>query len=288
VSPAFERRLRRYIRPDLLVLDELGYLLCDSRAADILYNIISRRHEQRSTIITTNLAFKQRSSTFPGAACVVALVDRFAQHCYRVEILGESYRDQHRLDRDRLKPATTRSRRRETIVGPLTVRKFATDWIAERQELDLDWKNDESQLRHHVYPVIGGMKIANVRTRHIIELFHRIRTSKEHPVAQRTVYSIYSVVSALFRDANVAARGRRPATRSAVTTTRANAGAGTSCPRSLAASPALRHAGDVHHACPRGRGRSAPARDPTRASKPRSTLRAWQPRVSKRALTCVC
>jgi len=42
--PAFERRLRRYTNPDLLVLDELGYLPCDTRAADILYNIISRRH----------------------------------------------------------------------------------------------------------------------------------------------------------------------------------------------------------------------------------------------------
>lgn len=110
--PAFERRLRRYTRPDLLVLDELGYLPCDSRAADILYNIISRRHEQRSTIITTNLAFKQWGSTFPGAACVVALVDRFAQHCHRIEILGESYRDKHRLDPDRPKPTTTRSRRK--------------------------------------------------------------------------------------------------------------------------------------------------------------------------------
>lgn len=88
------------------------HLPCDSRAADILYNIISRRHEQRSTIITTNLAFKQWTSTFPGAACVVALVDRFAQHCHRVEIVGESYRDQHRLDPDRPKPATTRSRRK--------------------------------------------------------------------------------------------------------------------------------------------------------------------------------
>jgi DNA replication protein DnaC len=56
----------------------LGYLPCDSRAAEILYNIISRRHEQRSTIISTNLAFKQWGTTFPGAACVVALVDRFA------------------------------------------------------------------------------------------------------------------------------------------------------------------------------------------------------------------
>jgi DNA replication protein DnaC len=110
--PAFERRLRRYTRPDVLVLDELGYLPCDTRAADILYNIISRRHEQRSTIITTNLAFKQWGTTFPGAACVVALVDRFAQHCHRIEIIGESYRDKHRLDPDRPKPASTRSRRK--------------------------------------------------------------------------------------------------------------------------------------------------------------------------------
>jgi DNA replication protein DnaC len=109
--PAFERRLRRYITPDLLLLDELGYLPCDTRAADILYNIISRRHEQRSTIITTNLAFKQWGNTFPGAACVVALVDRFAQHCHRVEIVGESWRDKHRLDPDRPPPKPSRSRR---------------------------------------------------------------------------------------------------------------------------------------------------------------------------------
>ncbi len=110
--PAFERRIRRYTRPDLLILDELGYLPCDTRAADILYNIISRRHEQRSTIITTNLAFKQWGTTFPGAACVVALVDRFAQHCHRVEIIGDSYRDKHRLEPDRPKPAGSKARRK--------------------------------------------------------------------------------------------------------------------------------------------------------------------------------
>jgi DNA replication protein DnaC len=109
--PAFERRLRRYTNPDVLLLDELGYLPCDSRAADILYNIISRRHEQRSTIITTNLGFKQWGTTFPGAACVVALVDRFAQHCHRVEILGESWRNKNQLDPDRPPAKTSRSRR---------------------------------------------------------------------------------------------------------------------------------------------------------------------------------
>jgi DNA replication protein DnaC len=102
--PAFERRIRRYTRPDLLVLDELGYLPCDSRAADTLYNILSRRHEKRSTIITTNLGYKQWPTVFPGAACVGALVDRFSQHCHRVEIIGESWRDKHRLDPDRPLP----------------------------------------------------------------------------------------------------------------------------------------------------------------------------------------
>ena len=48
------------------------------------------------------------------AACVVALVDRFAQHCHRLEIIGESYRDKHRLDPDRPKPAPSRSRRKRS------------------------------------------------------------------------------------------------------------------------------------------------------------------------------
>jgi len=98
--PAFERRLKRYTRPALLILDELGYLPCDSRAADILFNIISRRHEQRSTVISTNLAFKQWGTVFPGAACVVALVDRFAQHCHKVDIDADSWRDRHTFERD--------------------------------------------------------------------------------------------------------------------------------------------------------------------------------------------
>jgi DNA replication protein DnaC len=98
--PAFERRLKRYLHPDLLILDELGYLPCDSRAADILYNIVSRRHEDRAIVITTNLAFKQWGTVFPGAACVGALVDRFAQHCHRLDIDADSWRDAHAFERD--------------------------------------------------------------------------------------------------------------------------------------------------------------------------------------------
>lgn len=90
--PALERRLRRYCSPHLLVLDELGYLPCDGRSADLLYNIVSRRHETRSVVITTNLSFKQWGTIFPGAACVAALVDRFVQRCHVIDIDADSWR----------------------------------------------------------------------------------------------------------------------------------------------------------------------------------------------------
>ena len=90
--PALERRLTRYTAVHLLILDEIGYLPCDQRSADLFFHIISRRHEQRSTVITTNLPFKQWGTVFPGAACVSALIDRFAQHCHVLDIDAPSYR----------------------------------------------------------------------------------------------------------------------------------------------------------------------------------------------------
>lgn len=96
--PAVERRLRRYTTPDILILDELGYLPCDARSGDLLYSIISRRHERASSIITTNLAFKAWGTVFPGAACVGALVDRFTQHCHVLDIDGDSWRQRPEPD----------------------------------------------------------------------------------------------------------------------------------------------------------------------------------------------
>jgi DNA replication protein DnaC len=101
--PATERRLRRYTTPDLLILDELGYVPCDSRAADLLFNIVSRRHEKRSIVITTNLAYKQWGSVFHDASCLGALVDRFAQHCHTLDIDADSWRNKEALLRARNK-----------------------------------------------------------------------------------------------------------------------------------------------------------------------------------------
>jgi DNA replication protein DnaC len=101
--PATERRIKRYTTPDLLILDELGYVPCDSRAADLLFNIVSRRHEKRSIVITTNLAYKQWGSVFHDASCIGALVDRFAQHCHTLDIDADSWRNKQAQQRSRNK-----------------------------------------------------------------------------------------------------------------------------------------------------------------------------------------
>lgn len=89
---ALERRLRHYARPALLCVDEVGYLSYDARAADLLFQVVSRRYEQRSIVITTNLAFSDWPSIFPNASCVTALIDRLTHHADICLIEGQSFR----------------------------------------------------------------------------------------------------------------------------------------------------------------------------------------------------
>jgi DNA replication protein DnaC len=89
---ALQHRLRSYLRPTLLAIDEVGYLTYDAHAADLLFQVVSRRYEQKSMVITTNAPFKHWDTVFPNAACAVALVDRLTHHAEIVSIEGESYR----------------------------------------------------------------------------------------------------------------------------------------------------------------------------------------------------
>jgi len=89
---ALQHRLRTYMRPALLAIDEVGYLSYDAHAADLLFQVVSRRYEEKSLVITTNLPFKQWDTVFPNAACAVALIDRLTHHAEIITIEGESYR----------------------------------------------------------------------------------------------------------------------------------------------------------------------------------------------------
>ena len=89
---ALQRRLKFYESKDLLILDEIGYLAFDHRAADFVFEIVNRKYERGSIVITTNLAFKDWGQIFPGAPCVTAMIDRLTHHAKIIKISGESYR----------------------------------------------------------------------------------------------------------------------------------------------------------------------------------------------------
>ena len=87
-----QRRLRFYSQPHLLVVDEVGYLSYGNRQADLLFEIVTRRYQKKSIIMTTNKPFAEWNGVFPNSACVVALIDRLVHKAEILQIDGASYR----------------------------------------------------------------------------------------------------------------------------------------------------------------------------------------------------
>ena len=86
------RKLRSYANVGLLCIDEVGYLSFDDKAADLLYEVINRRYERKSVIVTTNRPFKEWNEVFPNATCIATLLDRLLHHAEVTVIEGDSYR----------------------------------------------------------------------------------------------------------------------------------------------------------------------------------------------------
>jgi len=107
---ALRYRLRRYASPSLLVLDEVGYLSYSNRHADLLFELINRRHEKKSTLITTNKSFSEWSEVFPNASCVVAMIDRLVHHAEIIALKGESYRRKEAQERAAAKARQRRAK----------------------------------------------------------------------------------------------------------------------------------------------------------------------------------
>jgi DNA replication protein DnaC len=89
---ALDRRLKHYAHVSLLVVDEVGYLSYDARNADLLFQIVARRYEEKSLVLTTNLPFGDWATIFPNAACATALIDRIVHHADIISIEGKSFR----------------------------------------------------------------------------------------------------------------------------------------------------------------------------------------------------
>jgi len=90
---ALKGELKKYLRPRILVLDELGYLPIDQHGADLLFQVISQRYERGSIVLTTNKPFKQWASIFNNDSTIAsAVLDRLLHHAETVVIEGTSFR----------------------------------------------------------------------------------------------------------------------------------------------------------------------------------------------------
>jgi DNA replication protein DnaC len=95
----FRQALRRYAAPELLAIDELGYLPVDRVGAELLFQVLGERYERGSTVITTNRPYKHWARTFANDATLTsAVLDRVVHHCETVVIKGRSYRLKDRID----------------------------------------------------------------------------------------------------------------------------------------------------------------------------------------------
>ena len=88
----YYKKLEEYLRPDLLVLDELGFKKFPQYAADDFFEVISKRYEAGSLIITTNKPFEDWSTIFGDSILTGAILDRVVHHSMIFTIQGQSYR----------------------------------------------------------------------------------------------------------------------------------------------------------------------------------------------------
>ena len=107
---ALRRKLRQYAAPDVLVIDEVGYLSFSNRYADLLFELVSRRYQHKSTVVTTNRAFADWGEVFPNAACVVSSIDRLMHRAEVVRIHGDSYRAKEAEEREAQRKAERASK----------------------------------------------------------------------------------------------------------------------------------------------------------------------------------
>ena len=87
-----DRRLRVYLAPKILIIDEMGYLPLDDLGATIFFQLISARYERGSIILTSNKSYGEWGSIFGDQIIATAILDRLLHHSTTVNIRGESYR----------------------------------------------------------------------------------------------------------------------------------------------------------------------------------------------------
>lgn len=92
--------MKHYTKYKLLIIDEIGCLPIDSEDAKLIFQLVDMRYEKRSTILTTNVNFKQWDQVFQDPKLANAILDRILHHSTVVPIVGDSYRLNNHLEKE--------------------------------------------------------------------------------------------------------------------------------------------------------------------------------------------
>lgn len=92
-----EARIKHFCRYELLIIDEIGYLPVDKQGANLFFQLIAKRYEKHSTIITTNQTFNKWGEVFNDSIIANAILDRLLHHSTVINIKGTSYRIKDKL-----------------------------------------------------------------------------------------------------------------------------------------------------------------------------------------------
>jgi DNA replication protein DnaC len=107
LSPAeLDRSLARYLEPDLLLIDDMGLKVLPPKSGELLFEIVLRRYENHSTLMTSNRPVEEWGKLLQDAAAATAILDRFLHHAEIIQMTGRSYRLHHATGSSKSAPAT--------------------------------------------------------------------------------------------------------------------------------------------------------------------------------------
>ena len=137
-----DRIMARYLKPDLLIIDDFGMKQLPKRSGEFLFEIVMRRYETRSTMMTSNRPLEDWGKLLGDVATATAILDRFLHHAEIITITGRSYRLRHRVEASKPAKAPTGSKKNGKRSKPA---KAPTGSEAEKE----DQKNHEESTNQY-------------------------------------------------------------------------------------------------------------------------------------------
>jgi len=101
IENRLEQRLKFFSKYKLLIIDEVGFLPLDTESSNLLFQLIAKRYEKNSTIVTTNKSLSRWGEIFGDPVIANAILDRLLHHSHVINIVGRSYRTKDIIDDDK-------------------------------------------------------------------------------------------------------------------------------------------------------------------------------------------